>query len=142
MARLSTPTAMYTENPVVTTLGSGLVAVFDTVSPTGGWVQAGGTWVPGGRGEWWGFGMSYSVDGGYWSNGVDVRLPGGCRTPLGLIDEGDGTATLLFTRRFADCRNQTLARGGRGDAANDATMCANLYAATFNVTWTDWAEGR
>ena len=33
-------------------------------------------------------------------------------------------------------------RGGRGDAANDATMCANLYAATFNVTWTDWAEGR
>ena len=34
-----------------------------------------------------------------WAKGVDVALPGGCRTPLGLIDEGGGLMTLLFTRR-------------------------------------------
>jgi len=143
MAKLSTPSAMYTENPVVSALGAGLVATFDTVSPSGGWVVDGarGTWVPGGRGESFGFGMAFSVDGGLWSNGVDVRLPGGCRTPLGLLDGGDGTATMLFTRRFADCADQTLPAGSRGDAANDPTMCANLYAATFNVSWRDWQPG-
>ena len=143
MAKLSTPSAMYTENPVVSALGAGLVAVFDTVSADGGWVvdAARGTWVPGGRGESYGFGLTFSMDGGLWSNGVDVRLPGGCRTPLGLLDGGDGTATLFFTKRFASCADQTLPAGSRGDAANGNAMCANLYAAKFNVTWRDWLPG-
>ena len=59
------------------------VAVFDTVYSEHG-----------------GFGMSTSSDGLHWSKGVDVALPGGCRTPLGIIDEGDGYASMLFTRRY------------------------------------------
>lgn len=160
MAKISTPSSMYTENPVVSTItlpggrdgDVGYVAVFDTVSPSGGWVQdkATGKWVPGGRGESFGFGVAFSLDGQYWSDGVDVALPGGCRTPLGLLEDddigggggGDGddgaSFTLVFTRRFADCANQVLAPGSRGDAANDKTMCANLYTARFNVSWGAW----
>ena len=53
------------------------VAVFDTV-----------------QSEHFGFGLSLSDDGLHWSAGVDVALPGGCRTPLGLIDEGNGLVTV------------------------------------------------
>ena len=42
-----------------------------------------------------GFGVSTSRDGLHWSEGVDVVLPGGCRTPLGVIDEG---AAVIMTR--------------------------------------------
>ena len=42
-----------------------------------------------------GFGVSTSRDGLHWSEGVDVVLPGGCRTPLGVIDEG---ASVIMTR--------------------------------------------
>ena len=113
----------------------------------GGWVAdaATGKFVPGGRGESYGFGVAFSLDGQYWSDGVDVALPGGCRTPLGMLeDDGDGGAgdgasfTLVFTRRFADCAQQILPPGSRGDGANDKTMCANLYTARFNVSWGAW----
>lgn len=143
-AKMSTPSCMYTENPVTTSIRTpdgrtGYVAVFDTVEASGGWVPSSiGGWTPGGRGEAFGFGVVFSLDGMYWSDGVDVALPGGCRTPLGLIEEPGGGFSLLFTRRFKDCRDQTLPHGSRGDAANDRTMCANLYAARFNVSWADW----
>jgi len=119
---ISTPTSAYNENPVVTELRrpSGeriFVAVFDSV-----------------QNEHQGFGMSWSEDGIRWRPGVDVPLPGGCRTPLGLIDEGDGLATLLFTRRFADCHNQTQLPGNGADAISPAS-CANVYAATVSVGW-------
>jgi len=151
MAKVSTPSSMYTENPVVSRIkrpdgGVGFVAVFDTVSPSGGWVRTssaagGGGWESGAaadRGEAYGFGVMYSADGRYWSGGEDVALPGGCRTPLGLMQEPDGSFSLLFTRRFADCANQTLEVGSRGDACNGRSMCANLYAARFSVSWGDW----
>ena len=122
-----------------------LVAVFDTVSPTGGWEQrppagpgAGWSWGPSHRGEHFGLGMTFSLDGNYWMDGVDVPLPGGCRTPLGLLEEGGGNYTLFFTRRFADCADQQLPPGSRGDACNARTMCANVYAATFSVSWEPW----
>lgn len=119
---ISTPSSAYNENPVVTELdrpdGTRIfVAVFDTV-----------------QSESQGFGMSWSEDGLHWHPGVDVPLPRGCRTPLGLIDEGDGLASLLFTRRFADCHNQTALPGNGADAISPAS-CANVYAATFAVGW-------
>ena len=197
MVALITSSSMYVENPVTTRMhypfansssdgSSGhrssdasatasasasslaYVTVFDTVAPSGGWVEADSSWVSGpgaSRGEHYGFGMSFSLGGRYWSKGVDVALPGGCRTPLGLIDEGDGTGgdrdntegtsaaaagtgdrlyTLFFTRRFADCSKQKdgLPPGSRGDAANDPTMCAPLYAARFRVaSWRPWEAG-
>ena len=152
-ATLTTPSSPYTENPVVTRISvpgrsePGFVAVFDTVSPSGGWVAdaSTGEWKSGeGRGEWYGFGVSFSYDGVYWSPGVDVSLPGGVRTPLGLVEypteTGEYVYELLFTRRFADCAAQTggLPKGGRGDANNGRSMCANLYAASFGVTWGTW----
>ena len=153
-ATLSTSTAMYTENPVVTEIevpaaqggGVAYVAVFDTVSPSGGWVEADGRWVSGGaagRGESYGFGVSFSLDGRFWSRGVDVALPGGCRTPLGMTQDDDGGTggfTMLFTRRFADCTQQVLPPGSRGDGANGRSMCANLYAARFEASWGDWSS--
>jgi hypothetical protein len=195
-AAISTSSAMYVENPVTTRMhypypypygssadGSGeeggddskaYVTVFDTVSPSGGWVESavsdggsnissagadggssewmtttseGGQWVSGpgaDRGEHYGFGLSFSLGGRYWSKGVDVPLPGGCRTPLGLIEEDGGYYTLLFTRRFVDCSKQEggLPPGSRGDAANDPTMCANLYSARFRIaSWRPWTPG-
>lgn len=119
---ISTPSSSYNENPTVTKLtrpdGSSIfVAVFDTVYS-----------------ETHGFGLSWSEDGLQWSPGVDVPLPGGCRTPLGLIDEGDGLASMLFTRRFADCDNQTALPTNGADAISPAS-CANVYSATFHVSW-------
>jgi len=78
--------------------------------------------------------MSWSEDGLHWHPGVDVPLPKGCRTPLGLIDEGNGLASLLFTRRFADCHNQTALPGNGADAISPAS-CANVYAAMFAIDW-------
>merc|ERR1712046_407654 len=52
----------------------------------------------------------------------------------GLIDEGDGIATMLFTRRFADCNNQTALPANGADAISPAS-CANVYAASFQVSW-------
>merc|ERR1719379_1357890 len=93
------------------------VAVFDTV-----------------QSEKFGFGMSWSEDGVTWSEGIDVELPHGCRTPLGLIDEGNGIASMLFTRRFADCNNQTALPENGADAISPAS-CANVYVAHFRVLW-------
>ena len=151
-AKISTVSSMYTENPVVTRIklpdgGLGYVAVFDTVSPSGGWVEVGGQWVSGvGRGESYGFGVSFSLNGEFWSRGVDVALPGGCRTPLGLIQEDTDSFSLLFTRRTIgdggvtpECNRLVLPPGSRGDAANGRSMCANLYAARFNVSWGEWS---
>jgi len=119
---IHTPLSSYNENPTVTKLSrpdgsSVFVAVFDTVYS-----------------EAHGFGMSWSEDGVTWSPGVDVALPRGCRTPLGLIDEGHGIAKMLFTRRFADCNNQTALPKNGADAISPAS-CANVYAATFEVAW-------
>jgi len=119
---ISTPKSTYNENPTVTKLSRPdgsmvLVAVFDTV-----------------YNEANGFGMTWSEDGVHWAAGVDVALPGGCRTPLGLIDEGNGSAKMLFTRRFADCDNQTALPRNGADAISPAS-CANVYAAAFTVSW-------
>lgn len=121
-AAISTPLSTYNENPTVTELSrpdgsSVFVAVFDTV-----------------YNEVQGFGLSWSEDGILWSPGVDIPVPHGCRTPLGLIDGGDGKATMLFTRRFADCDNQTALPTNGADAISPAS-CANVYAATFQVSW-------
>lgn len=138
--KMSTPSSLYSENPVVTRItkpdgGIAYIATFDTVSPTGGWAWQQGRWRPAGRGESYGFGLSYSQDGLFWNDGEDIAVDGGVRTPLGFLEETDGTYTLLFTRRFADCRMQRLPPGSRGDAANEMTMCANIYAASFRVEW-------
>ncbi len=116
----------------------GFALTLDTVAPSGGWCEGAAGWEPCGRGEAYGFGLAWSSDGQYWGRAVDVELPGGCRTPLGLLQEDDGSATLLFTRRFADCAQQQLPPGSRGDAANSRSMCASLYAARFNVSWSAW----
>lgn len=138
--KMSTMASPYSENPVVSEItrpdgSQGFVATFDTVSASGGWTWDGDEYVPAGLGEWHGLGMSYSHNGQYWLDGVDVPLEGGARTPLGFIEESDGTYTLLFTRRFGDCQDKTLPKGSRGDAANDPTMCALLYRASYSVSW-------
>lgn len=127
LAAISTNTSAYNENPVVSTVrlldGNGnvgddlvYVAVFDTVYS-----------------EHLGFGLSTSRDGLHWSKGVNVPLPGGCRTPLGIIDEGDGFATMLFTRRYADCSNRTQLPPNGADAILP-TSCGNVHTARFKVT--------
>ncbi len=92
----------YNENPLVTQLpGSGTyVSVFDWLKPE---VTTGHDGV---------FGMSYSTDGISWpaEHGVAMSLlphnasgsgaplwTGRARTPLSLIDEGDGTYTMFYT---------------------------------------------
>ena len=80
-----------------------------------------------------GFGLSTSRDGLHWSKGVDVALPGGCRTPLGIIDEGDGFATMLFTRRYTDCANRSELPPNGADAILP-TSCGNVHLAKFNIT--------
>jgi len=151
MSKMSTTASVYCENPVVVSPvhdpaypkwpgRTGYIAVFDTVSPSGGYVDADWGWWPSGssRGEAYGFGMSYSDWGYLWTDGEDVAVSGGVRTPLGLIEEDDGSYTLIFTRRFPDCAYQTLVPGSRGDAANDVSMCANMYSARFALSWVAW----
>ena len=119
---VATPSSSFNENPVVSVLrrhdGSSLwVAVFDTVFN-----------------EAEGFGFTWSEDGLAWHAGQDVALTGGCRTPLGLVDEGNGTVSLLFTRRWPDCGDQS-ALPNNGASAITPAMCANVHMATFSVSW-------
>ena len=75
-----------TENPVITPYGSKFLAVFDTIlNPDA-------------------IGYSESVDGLHWQPARQIllrRTPGrwvrDARTPLGLIDEGNGRFTLFYT---------------------------------------------
>ena len=122
LAAIGTNRSAYNENPVVSTVRSATgsvvyVAVFDTV-----------------YNEHEGFGLSTSRDGQHWSKGVDVALPGGCRTPLGVIDEGDGFATMLFTRRYTDCRNRTALPPNGADAILP-TSCGNVHAARLKLAF-------
>lgn len=87
----------FNENPLVYQLPSGVyVSVFDFLEPE---VTSGKSNV---------FGFSYSNDGVNWpaSNGAAVSLAPSngttpwfsvVRTPLGLIDEGNGTYTMFYT---------------------------------------------
>jgi len=54
-----------------------------------------------------GMGFAYSKDGVHWGpqKGVDVAVQHGVRTPLGLLEEPDGTYTLFFTRRFQTAKS-------------------------------------
>ena len=133
VAAIKTPLSSFVENPTPSQLRdpgssdnrSSFVVVFDTVEHEGA-----------------GFGFASSADGTTWRSGVDVALPHGCRTPLGLVQAADGkTATLLFTRRFPDCEIQTAqpAAGCGGANCISPAQCANVYAATFAV---DWVEAR
>lgn len=117
---LKTGKSPYGENPVVTRLRSGMyIAVFDAVFN-----------------EHAGFGMGISADGVHWSEGQDIVLPQGCRTPLGLIEEEEeGLMSLLFTRRFDDCANQT--QKDNGATAVSPVMCANVYYARFQLSSVD-----
>eukprot|EP00747_Dinoflagellata_sp_TGD_P208821 gnl/TRDRNA2_/TRDRNA2_82263_c0_seq2.p1 gnl/TRDRNA2_/TRDRNA2_82263_c0~~gnl/TRDRNA2_/TRDRNA2_82263_c0_seq2.p1 ORF type:complete len:218 (+),score=14.99 gnl/TRDRNA2_/TRDRNA2_82263_c0_seq2:250-903(+) len=136
---MRTPTSHYNENAIVTPLtdpdgGKGFIACFDTVFR-----------------ESIGFGIQYSADGLDWfsHNGTTVLVHGGMRTPLGLLQEPDGGVSLLFTRRFPDC-SQVYNRpyiwwqydnsGGFGSSA--PSMCANIYAARFDIVWHDLRTGR
>jgi hypothetical protein len=89
----------YTENPTVYALsnGTGFVAVFDALFDE----------VTTGRNQKIGFG--YSTDGITWQAeagaAVPVVAPGQpfwaqvIRTPLGMVDEGDGTFSVFYTAR-------------------------------------------
>eukprot|EP01121_Diplochlamys_sp_Union-15-3_P019726 TRINITY_DN7500_c0_g1_i2.p1 TRINITY_DN7500_c0_g1~~TRINITY_DN7500_c0_g1_i2.p1 ORF type:complete len:126 (-),score=13.83 TRINITY_DN7500_c0_g1_i2:4-381(-) len=45
-----------------------------------------------------GFGFSYSADGIMWNLGQLISIPDGCRTPLALLEDSDGTYTFFYTR--------------------------------------------
>jgi hypothetical protein len=76
----------FIENPIVTKLSDGtFVAVYDTDAPNA-------------------IGYTLSSDGIHWSTGQHLVVQAGrgiwateVRTPLGLIDEGDGLFTLFYT---------------------------------------------
>lgn len=116
------PLSAYNENPIVSVLPWGpggaplYVAVLDTVFN-----------------EHAGFGLTTSTDGLRWSPAQDIPIAGGCRTPLGLLDAGPGRATLVFTRRFQDCRNRVQQDDCGGFGMAMPTMCANIYEAELAV---------
>jgi hypothetical protein len=96
----STIEPIFIENPVVTRLPEGWVAVYDNCGP-------GDTYVPEARHV----GVAFSRDGRHWPPGrpLAVQVPAGpaqwsedCRTALGLIPEDDGTFTLLYTAKLRD----------------------------------------
>jgi hypothetical protein len=76
----------FIENPIVTELSDGsLIAVYDTDAPNA-------------------IGYTFSMDGIHWSTGHHLIVQEGndvwaseVRTPLGLIDEGNGLFTLFYT---------------------------------------------
>jgi len=70
------------ENPVVSNLPDGTyVAIFDYI-----------------KSENLGFGFTFSSDGVHWNLGQLITIPGGCRTPLALVPEGNDMYTLFYTR--------------------------------------------
>jgi hypothetical protein len=125
------PLSAYNENPAVQETKSfldskqradfpGFIALLDTVFN-----------------EQSGFGVTWSFDGTNWIDAVDVTLSGGARTPLGIIPSSgflDDEVTVFFTRRFADCRNQTQQNDCGGFGMAMPTQCANIYSARFQVT--------
>ena len=90
---------LFIENPVVTRQEDGaLLAVYDSDA-----TQTPGSYLEDGEH----IGVTWSRDGLEWHAGKKVAiLPPGTardlRTPLGLIDEGDGRHTLFFTVRRTD----------------------------------------
>lgn len=124
---ISTSTSDFNENSIVSliTAPTGKTifgSVFDTVFR-----------------ESHGFGFSYSKDGVHWGpqKGTDVSVPHGVRTPLGLLEEDDGTYTLFFTRRFPNCLDPVQLDNSGGFGVAYPSMCAHMYAATFAITWTN-----
>jgi hypothetical protein len=96
----STIEPIFIENPVVTTLPEGFVAVYDNCGP-------GDTYVPEPRHV----GCAFSRDGVNWPPGQNLAVQPAqgpaqwsedCRTALGLIPEDDGTFTLLYTAKLRD----------------------------------------
>ena len=99
----------FIENPIVTRLaGGGFVAVYDDHRPNS-------------------IGYSFSRDGIHWSTGRQLTVQTGSsvwasevRTPLGLIDEGDGSFSLFYSGNqiipgaHADANGITMTRGAVG----------------------------
>ena len=85
----------FIENPIVTRLADGsFIAVYDNHRPNS-------------------IGYSFSSDGIHWSRGLQLTVQTGegvwaseVRTPLGLIDEDDGSFTLFYSanERISDAR--------------------------------------
>lgn len=125
---MKTTASPYNENVIVTPLTDpdghqGFVACFDTVFR-----------------ESVGFGVQYSKNGLDWGQlqqGEAVVVPRGMRTPLGLLEEPDGGVSLLFTRRYPDCENRTRVQldNSGGFGSSSPGMCADVYAARFDVVW-------
>lgn len=125
---ISTKRSAFTENPIVNTITTptgelAFGATFDTVFS-----------------ESYGFGWAYSQDGQRWGpeQGIDIVVPYGVRTPLGLVEQENGEYTLLFTRRFPKCEDgsdQAQADNSGGFGAAYPTMCAHVYAARFSLVW-------
>jgi len=114
------PRSAYNENPVVTRVDGGYMAVLDTVFN-----------------EHAGFGVSCSTDGLTWSTAADVSLEGGSRTPLGAVFDPQSLTTgilrVYFTRRFADCRNKTQQDDCGGFGMAMPSQCANIYSVVFRI---------
>ena len=103
------------ENPVVVPLGGeGYIATMDVVSPSNATDVS----------ELVGFGWIYSPDGVAWEPAVHmVRIPGGSRTPLGLVPvTGEAARTLLPA-------GAALPRDGPGRAGSSVHV-AVLYSST------------
>jgi len=74
----------YAENPIVSQLNNGLyLAIFDLIN-----------------GEQTGFGFTYSKNGIDWEYCEDVLVPGGVRTPLGLIPKSQQDPNKFYFTLF------------------------------------------
>ena len=89
---------VFVENPIVTRVGPHYLAVYDNCAP-------GDTYIAESRHV----GYSVSADGIHWPQGGNLAVQPATglaqwsediRTPLGLVAEGDGTFTLLYTGKL------------------------------------------
>lgn len=128
----STASSHYNENAIVTQITSPenktvFGAVFDAVVH-----------------ESYGFGFTYSGDGLHWGPqmGTAVEVPNGVRTPLGFLEEPDGTYTMFFTRRFPNCRYAPKMTDNSGGAIESyLSTCAHIYVGTFALRWKNRVTG-
>lgn len=128
----STETSHYNENAIATPITTPdnqtiFGAVFDAVVH-----------------ESYGFGFAYSADGIRWGPqmGAAVEVPNGVRTPLGLLEEPDGTYTMFFTRRFPNCRyGPKMMDNSGGHIESYLSTCAHVYVGTFALRWKNLVTG-
>lgn len=128
----STKTSSYNENAIATPITSPegktvFGAVFDSVVH-----------------ESYGFGFAYSGDGLHWGPhmGAAIEVVNGVRTPLGLLEEPDGTYTMFFTRRFPNCRYAPkMMDNSGGHIESYLSTCAHIHAGTFALRWKNRATG-